>query len=173
MAYSPIISANDIISHLNLEPLPGEGGFFRQTYKTAIRIDREQLPDGFKDGRNLCTAIYYLMTPDDFSSMHRVRSDEMWHFYFGDAVEQLQLRPDGNGEMVRIGTNILSGENVQVLVPAGVWQGARLKPGGRFALLGMTVAPGFEYTDYEQGTAEPLISSYPKFAGLIRELTRG
>lgn len=74
---------------------------------------------------------------------------------------------------MRIGTNILSGENVQVLVPAGVWQGARLKPGGRFALLGMTVAPGFEYTDYEQGTADPLISSYPKFAGLIRELTRG
>jgi predicted cupin superfamily sugar epimerase len=103
--------------------------------------------------------------------MHRLRTDEVFHFHLGDPVEQLQLYPDGTGQIVTIGTDLERGERPQIVVPAGVWQGARLFAGGEFALLGCTVAPGFEYVDYEHGQRAGLLERYGQFASLINELT--
>src|ERR1039458_5800201 len=102
-----------------------------------------------------------------FSELHRVASDEIFHFYLGDPVEMLQLWPDGSGKQVLIGTDIKSGMAPQVVVPHGVWQGARLVPGGEFALLSCTVSPGFEYADYESGSRQFLRWAYPEHRDMI------
>lgn len=118
------------------------------------------------------TAIYYLLEPGTFSEMHRLKSDEVFHFYAGDAVEQAQLFADGEGRRVVIGNDLGAGERPQVVVPRGVWQGARLVEGGRWALLGCTVSPGFEYEDYEGGLAEDLVAGWPEWEREIRGLCR-
>jgi hypothetical protein len=133
--------------------------------------------NAFRDGRyagsrRTGTAIYYLLEPDTFSEMHRLRSDEVFHFYAGDSVEMLQLTPEGEGKVVRIGLQLEQGERPQVIAPRGVWQGSRLAPGGLWALLGCTVSPGFEFEDYEAGDREHLVAQWPKHAELIRALTR-
>jgi len=148
---------------LGLLPHPVEGGYFVETYRSADRLPA---------GRPLSTAIYYLLTPETFSAMHRLASDEVFHFYMGDAVEMLQLWRDGSHRTVVIGTDLSAGERPQVVVPGGVWQGARLRAGGRFALLGTTVAPGFDYAEYEPGSLPTLLHTYPSAAQLITALTR-
>ena len=122
--------------------------------------------------RALHTAIYYLLTPDSFSEMHLLPGDEMFHFYIGDPVETLQLHPDGSSDIVTLGQDIAHGMKLQHVVRGGVWQGSRLKPGGRYALLGTTMSPGFAYEDYESGSASELIAQWPDCAAMIRELTR-
>ena len=104
--------------------------------------------------------------------MHRLCSDEIFHFYAGDAVEMLQLDEQAGGRVVRIGSDLVAGERPQVVVPRGVWQGSRLVSGGQWALLGCTVSPGFEYQDYEAGVRAELCIRWPQFDALIRELTR-
>jgi predicted cupin superfamily sugar epimerase len=104
--------------------------------------------------------------------MHRVRGDEMFHFYLGDPVEMLQLMPDGSGEEIVLGQDIASGVRLQHTVPGGVWQGSRLRKGGKYALLGATMAPGFEYEDYETGGRGELIARYPQYSELIMSLAR-
>jgi predicted cupin superfamily sugar epimerase len=113
-----------------------------------------------------------LLTPDTFSALHRLRGEEVFHFYLGDPMEMLQLAPDGSGRLVLLGTDLLSGQQPQTVVPAGVWQGSRLRPGGAFALLGTTMAPGFDFADFEAGKREQLQTQYPNFADLIERLTR-
>lgn len=165
-------TAERIISILKLEPHPSEGGYFSETYKAEQQISVESLPEGFDTARSFCTAIYYLLTPDTFSTMHKVKSDEIFHFYSGDPVEMLQLYPDGTGKIVTIGNDVESGILPQLIVPAGVWQGSRLIPGGEYALMGTTVSPGFEYEDYEQANRETLKTTYPQYTDLIINLTR-
>ena len=104
--------------------------------------------------------------------MHRLKSDEIFHFYLGDPVEMLLLLPDGTGRTLVLGPDLLNGMQPQVVVPAGIWQGARLLKGGRLALLGTTVSPGFEFADYESGRRNELIKSYPKCQEFITHLTR-
>jgi predicted cupin superfamily sugar epimerase len=168
-----MLSPRDIIELLRLEPLAAEGGYYRETYRSEIVIPPGSLPGEYGGGRNASTAIYYLLTPQDFSAMHRVRSDEIFHFYAGDPVEMLLLYPGGNGRVVRVGSDLAAELTPQVIVPAGVWQGARLAPGGRWALLGTTVAPGFEFADYEHADRAQLLARYPEFDELISVLTRG
>ncbi len=167
-----MLTTDQIKSLLNLKPHPKEGGYFVETYRSNVYIAKEALPDGYKDARSLATAIYYLLTPDTFSTLHRLQTDEIFHFYVGDPVEMLQLWPDGSGRVLTLGPNILNGIHPQVVVPEGVWQGARLLPGGRFALLGTTMSPGFEFADYESGQREALVDSYPEFRDLIIALTK-
>ena len=164
--------AERIISMLGLEPHPEEGGYFSETYKADDYIAAELLGDRYSGSRSFCTAIYYLLTPDTFSTMHRVKSDEIFHFYSGDTVEMLQLWPDGSGRRVLIGNDIENGVLPQVMVPAGVWQGCRLIPGGEYALMGTTVSPGFEYDDYEAADRYELLRSYDGYTDLIKALTR-
>jgi uncharacterized protein len=159
----PALSPEEVIAVLGLEPHPLEGGFFRETYRTQQKVRGQERP--------LATAIYYLLTPDTCSALHRLPGDEMFHFYLGDPVRQLLLRPDGTCEVVTLGPDLLAGQRPQVLVPGGIWQGACLAEGGRLALLGTTMSPGFAYPDYATGDRAELMRQYPAFAAMIERLT--
>ena len=167
-----MLTVDQIKSLLNLKPHPTEGGYFVETYRSDEQLSKESLPERYDGVRSLATAIYYLLTPDTFSAMHRLQTDEIFHFYLGDPVEMLQLRPDGSGVVLTLGSNIMEGMHPQVTVLRGVWQGARLRPGGSLALLGTTVSPGFDFADYESGQRAVLIDSYPRFRDLIVALTK-
>ena len=167
---------------LKLEPHPREGGWFCETYKSEAVLPASAFansadPVRYGGPRRLSTAIYYLLEPGNFSEMHRLQSDEIFHFYCGAAVEMLQLWPGGGVERVVIGNDFMAGQRPQVVVPKGVWQGSRVLPAeappGSWALLGCTVSPGFEYADYETGTRAELAESFPAARELICALTRG
>ncbi|MBN2290486.1 MAG: cupin domain-containing protein [Candidatus Glassbacteria bacterium] len=166
------MDAEQIISRLGLEPHTGEGGFFRETYRSAQTIPPQALGGLYQSERSLSTAIYYLLTPDDFSAMHRLRSDEVFHFYLGDPVTMLLLYPDGQAGIKVLGRDLEAGQLLQVPVPRSVWQGLYLNEGGGFALLGTTVAPGFDPDDFELGDRESLCRLYPGSLELIERLTR-
>jgi predicted cupin superfamily sugar epimerase len=166
------MTAEKLKSLLNLVPLSIEGGYFVETYRSPEMISPESLPGRYSSQRSVGTAIYYLLEPGTFSEIHRVASDEIFHFYLGDPIEMLRLWPDGSGKRVLIGTDVEKGMATQVVVPHGVWQGARLVAGGKFALLGCTVSPGFEYADYESGSRSHLCEAYPEHRDVIYALTR-
>lgn len=157
---------------LRLEPLDGEGGWFAETYRARQILPSGPLGPDRPGPRSLATAIYYLLTAETFSALHRLRSDEIFHFYLGDPVEMVQLAPDGGGRVVLLGTDLAAGMRPQILVPAGVWQGMKLVAGGRFALLGTTVSPGFDVADFELGRRETLAAGYPAFSERIAALCR-
>ncbi|MGA8035567.1 MAG: cupin domain-containing protein [Candidatus Acidiferrales bacterium] len=165
------LTAEQIMKALKMRPHPVEGGYFAETYRAASAVPREALA-GYPAARSLSTAIYYMLTPGTISAMHRVRGDEMFHFYLGDPVEMLELREDGSGETIVLGQDILRGMKLQHVVRGGVWQGSGLRGGGSFALVGTTMAPGFEYEDYETGKREELIERWPAFGELIRARTK-
>src|ERR1700749_2088192 len=136
------MTAEEVKKLLGLRPHPREGGWDVRTYEASEMVAAEAFVDGrYAGARRTGTAIYYLLEPDTFSEMHRLKSDEVFHFYAGDAVEMLQLKEDGSGVVVRIGNRLAEGERPQVVVPRGIWQGSRLAPGGDWALLGCTVSP--------------------------------
>jgi len=155
-------SAQEIIAKLGLEPLDGEGGYFRQTYS-------RESPGA---SGHLATAIYYLVTPNGFSALHRLKSDEIFHFYSGDVLEMIQISPKGELTRIIIGADVMHGQVPQVLVPRGTWQGTKLVDGGRWALTGTTMAPGFEVGDFELGDREKLIQTYPQFENDIVRYSR-
>ena len=160
------MTADQIKTLLNLQPHPIEGGFFRRTYTSAGAVE---LPRG---SRAIGTAIYYLLEPGTFSEMHVLDSDEIFHFYLGDPVEMLQLFADGGSAVFTLGPDLKAGQHVQLVVPAGVWQGTRLIGDGKVALLGCTVTPGFDYADYRNATYAELVAQWPDQAERIRALTR-
>jgi predicted cupin superfamily sugar epimerase len=166
------MTADEIKRLLQLEAHPCEGGYFRQTWKSEEEIPQTALPSRYSGARAAGTAIYYLLELSTFSEMHRLISDEVFHFYYGDPVEMLQLWPDGSSRVVRLGSDLASGILPQLVVPKGVWQGSRLVPGGSVALIGCTVSPGFDYADYETGKRAELSREYPRSAELIEILTR-
>lgn len=147
-------SAEDIAAELGLTPLGFEGGYYRETHRSAY-----------------ASAIFYMLTPDTRSLMHRLRADEVYHFYLGDPVDLLTVHPDGRAEEVRLGAELLAGHRVQQVVPAGVWQGSALVPGGRFALMGTTMAPGFDLEGFELGRRRALVEAFPALADRLRPLT--
>jgi uncharacterized protein len=160
------MNADAIKKLLRLEPHPVEGGFFRRTYTSPEMVSLS------RGERAQSTAIYYLLEPGTFSELHVLASDEIFHFYLGDPVEMLQLYPDGSSGLFTLGPNLASGDHVQLLVPAGVWQGTRLIDHGKMALLGCTVTPGFDFSDYRNATADELIAKWPNEEERIRGLTR-
>jgi predicted cupin superfamily sugar epimerase len=165
------MTADDLIQLLRLQPHPKEGGYFRETYRGDEVLPAAALAPRYGAVRSVGTAIYYLLTPTTYSALHRLKSDEVFHFYLGSPVRMLQLFPDGGGETIILGSDLERGQRLQTVVPRGVWQGSLLEPGGDFALLGCTVAPGFDYADYEAGQRDALGRQYPQFAGLIAALT--
>jgi len=166
-------SAKEIQELLKLQPLPVEGGYFAETHRSNFTLSQRSLPPGYSGERALSTAIYYMVTPDTFSAMHRLKGDEVYHFYLGDPAEMLILKPDGTSKTLLMGQDIVSGMRLQYVVPGGAWQGSRLVPGGKFALLGTTMAPGFDPADFELGSRGELTARYPAYAELIAALTRG
>lgn len=168
-----MVTAEDVIKQLNLEPLQGEGGYFRQTYKSEY----DKVPSGYfgiksDSTRAISTAIYYLVDPNSFSALHRLPSDEVFHFYTGDPVEMMQIDENGKVEIIIIGNDIFNGQIPQVIVKKGVWQGTRLLKGGAWALLGTTVAPGFEFEDLEVADREELTKALPQHRDDIIRFTR-
>ncbi len=168
-------SIEEIIRALNLVPLPPEGGLYRQTYLSGEMVPPAGLPERYDGPRPFSSAIYYLLTaePDSFSALHRVITDEIYHFYLGDPVELLLLLPGGTSQTVILGQDLLAGQQVQFTVLAGAWQGSLLLPGGCYALLGTTMAPAFDRADFELGARAGLIAGWPQEAARIARLTRG
>jgi hypothetical protein len=156
-------TAWEVVRLLQLEPLDQEGGYFRRTGESTVVLP---------DGKRAWSAIYSLITPEGFSSLHRLKTDEIWCFHAGDPLESLRLPPDGKGGWVKLGLNLAQGERPQDAVAAGVWQGTRLAAGGRWALATCVVAPEFVWSDFELGERAALGAAYPGFAADIAALTR-
>jgi uncharacterized protein len=164
------MTADEIIRLLHLQPHPKEDGFFAETYRAAESISWEALPPRYDGSRPHSTAIYFLLKAGGFSEMHRLRSDEVFHFYDGAPAQILLLHSDGHGELQTLGRDWHAGERPQIVVPRHTWQGLRTT--GEYTLMGTTVAPAFQYSDFESGQREKLTADYPQFADLIRQLTR-
>jgi len=161
------MTADEVCRLLALVPLGEEGGRFRQTHKSALRVRTEQ---GLE--RSGGTAIYYLITPDDFSGLHRVRHDEVFHFYAGEPVELVQLGDAGEVQRTRLGSDLAAGFVPQAVVPAGQWQGLRLEGSQGWALLGATVSPGYEAEDFELAHRVELLQEFPMHRETILCFTR-
>lgn len=167
-----MLTAEEIIRILNLKPLNPEGGFYRETYRSDEAIPSNLLPSGYNGDRNLTTSIYYLITPDSPSHLHRLLSDEIYHFYLGNPVTLLLLKPDSGSERVILGCEIDKGQSPQIVVERGIWQGLCLQDDEEFALLGTTLSPGFNRNDFEVGKKDELINAYPEERKLIKKLTK-
>lgn len=178
MARNAFLSVDDIVKTLGLEPHP-EGGFYKETHRSpqqnSVKISADGLPKRFSGPRSVCTSIYYLLTRESFSAIHRLESTEVLNFYFGASVEVLKLHPDGSGAILRLGDIREDGCIPQLVIEPGVWFGMRVSvPGevGDYALLGATVSPGFEFDDFEIAGREPLIAQFPEWEADISLLTR-
>ena len=165
------MTAEEIIKHYSMAPLPEEGGYYVEIYRAAESIHKTALPDRYNGNRDHCTSILYLVTPGSFSKMHRVKSDEIFHFYLGDPVKMLMLKPGGTSEVITMSPDLKAGHLQQVIVPNGIWQGTKLIDGGKFALLGCTVSPGFEFADYETADRDKLLQTHPTQHRMIKSLT--
>lgn len=154
------------IKKLNLEPHP-EGGHYKEVYRSEEEIDASLFSDSRKGRRSVSTAIYYLLEKNDFSAFHRIKSDELWHFYAGESVIIYVIDGKGNLE-----TYFLNRENPLQIVPKNQWFAAEVEDESTYALLGCTVAPGFDFADFELGKREFLLSEYPNYLDLIERMTR-
>jgi len=164
------LSAEELIKCLNLTRHP-EGGWYRETYRSEETIKADALPGRFSGDRSVCTAIYYLLMAGDISALHRIKSDEIWHFYAGMPLTIHVITTEGKHCSLQLGSNIADGESFQCIVPAGCWFGAETDDDG-YSLVGCTVAPGFDFTDFEMGSRETLMQQYPELASIIRRMTR-
>ena len=163
-------TAQSYIESLQMQPHP-EGGFFRESYRSEQTME-VPAPGGGTQQRNVCTAIYFLLEAGNFSAFHRIKSDEIWHFYAGQALEVLELLPDGELCCTRLGPDILRGELPQYVVPANTWFASRVVDGGTFSLVGCTVAPGFDFADFQLARRQELLEIFPQHRQIITELTR-
>ena len=149
-----------------------EGGSYTRTYTAAITLPHEVLPAGFNGPRPVATAIYFLLESNQFSAMHRIASDELWHFYYGDPLLVYEIDTAGKLTQHLLGNNPHNNETFQCTINAGSWFGSAPQPGGNYSLVGCTVAPGFDFADFQLGERSALIQLYPHHAGIIEMLTR-
>jgi predicted cupin superfamily sugar epimerase len=160
------------IEKLQLDAHP-EGGYFRQTYRSEVVIARAALPAAFSGDRPVSTAVYFLLDGKEFSGFHRLRSDEVWHFYTGEPLLVHVIDPQGNYLRILLGLDPEAGQFLQAVVPAGCWFASLVADWSSFSLVGCTVAPGFDFEDFEMGKGEELGARYPQHRELIEQLTRG
>jgi uncharacterized protein len=158
------------IERLNLQPHP-EGGWYRQTYRAPLMLPHSALP-GYAGDRAASTAIYFLLAGDQFSALHRLCSDEVWHFYAGSSLIVHVIAPDGDYQQLLLGSDAESGEHFQAVVPAGCWFGSSLRRPDTYALVGCTVAPAFDFADFEMAKRDDLTAQYPQHRTIIERLTR-
>jgi predicted cupin superfamily sugar epimerase len=164
-------SPAEIIRLLGLARHP-EGGWYRESYRSAEKVASMGLPPRFGGERAFSTAIYFLLERGDFSSLHRLKSDEVWHFYCGSSLTVRTISPAGEVHSFVLGSDLTRGEVFQEVVPAGFWFGAEVTGEGPYSLVGCTVAPGFDFADFELGSRAELLEMWPAHSGLIRGLTR-
>ena len=158
------MTADEVIALLGLAPLPGEGGHYRETYRSALRVATAD-----PAGRAAGAAIYYFLTPATYSALHRLAIDEVYHFHLGDPVELTRFDEASAPTSITLGPDLKAGQVCQLVVPTGVWQGSRLKSGGAWALLGTTTTPGFEFADCR--LADPdWLAGFPQWADQLRSL---
>jgi len=160
------------IDHLGLIRHP-EGGWYRETYRACEAIPEAGLPARFRGERSISTAILFLLEQDDVSTLHRLKSDEIWHFHDGAPLAVQVLDPAGGHTTLLLGRNPEMGEHLQAAVPAGSWFGAEPAGPGGFSLVGCTVAPGFDFSDFELAGRDGLTALFPRHEAIIRRLTRG
>lgn len=159
-----------LIESLGMSPHP-EGGFFIETYRSALDLPAHALPDSFKGDRAASTAILFLLPNGSRSHLHRIKSDEIWHFHLGGPMLLVELHPDGTKNETVLGPDILAGQKLQHVVPAGCWFGGYPLEDSEFTLVGCTVSPGFDFADFEMGAREALRQVYPDHAELVNALT--
>ncbi len=164
------VSADQLVSLYELQPHP-EGGYFKETYRDKGVIDRSALPPQFGGNRNFSTAIYFLLPEGKKSHLHRIKSAEVWHFYLGEPLTLVQIAPDGAVAKIVLGHEITNGHVLQHVVPAGSWFGAYPNAGSCFSFVGCTVAPGFDFADFEMGMREDLMRQFPHARETIEMLT--
>jgi uncharacterized protein len=158
-----------LVQVYKLSPHP-EGGYFKENYRSVGLIPGNVLPATFGGERNYSTAIYFLLEKGDFSAFHKISSDEVWNFYAGDPLHVFVIHPDGSLEVIKLGNNIVEEETFQAVVPSGCWFAS--VPTGPFSFVGCTVAPGFDFNDFEMANAEILVKEYPQHEQIIRKLCR-
>lgn len=166
-----MLTAPQLIQQYNLQPHP-EGGWYKETYRSSEHIEAAALPKRFGRSRAFSTAIYFLLEQGDFSAFHRIKSDECWHSYAGDPLQVYVLQPNGNLDIITLGNNIFQGQQFQYTVPANCWFTSRPAPGSRFCFVGCTVAPGFDFADFEMADAAALTAIHPQYQKTIKELCR-
>lgn len=165
-----MITVEQLIEKYQLIPHP-EGGYFRETYRSEGVIPNSALPDNFKGDRNYCTGIYFLLPQGTKSCLHRIQSDEMWHFYLGGSMTLVLMHEDYGLQNIILGSDIQQGETVQFVVPGGWWFGGYPNSESAYSFVGCTVAPGFDFADFELGTRTDLLSKFPESSELILKLT--
>jgi uncharacterized protein len=161
-----------IIEAFGLQPHP-EGGFFKETYRAKQTISKAALAGNFSGDRSYSTGIYYLLVEGKRSSLHRIKSDEMWHFYLGGPLNLVQISPDGVVETITLGQEVHEGQKLQHVVPAGWWFGAYPDKGSGYSFVGCTVAPGFDFSDFEMGRRADLLRMFPQAKEVVEKLTDG
>lgn len=164
------MTAQTWIRKLGLKPHP-EGGYYRETYRAAESVSPGASPGQARGSRSLSTAIYFLLKRGQVSCFHRIMSDEIWHHYAGGSVIIHGLTSKGRHIQFKLGTCQSRGERPQAVIPAGIWFGAVLAPGVSFALVGCTVAPGFDFADFELAGRADLMRQFPRHKAIIRTLT--
>ena len=160
-----------LIQQFDLQPHP-EGGWYKQTYKSSEQVVASALPERFKNNRNFSTAIYFLLEQRNFSAFHRIKSDECWHFYAGDALLIYVIQQNGTLDIITLGNDMEKGQLFQYVVPANCWFASRPAPGSEYCFVGCTVSPGFEFDDLELANANELTALYPLHKDVISELCR-
>ncbi len=165
------MTAEHYIKNLYLEPHP-EGGFYKENYRSAEAIPANGLPDRFAGARSFSTAIYYLLQAGDFSAFHRIKSDECWHFYAGGTLLVHVMEENGQYYCIRLGNSMEANETFQYVVPAGAWFASEPAPETSFSLAGCTVAPGFDFEDFEMAEKKMLTRQFPQHSTIIDRLCR-
>lgn len=149
-----------------------EGGYFRETYRSEELIGVDHLPDRYKVSHSFSTAIYYLIKGDQSSAFHRLKSDELWNFYVGSSLTLHIISAEGEHSQIKLGSNPENGEVFQAVTHAGSWFGAAVDDKSLFALVGCSVAPGFDFSDFELADRADLLKQFPEHAVIIKELTK-
>jgi predicted cupin superfamily sugar epimerase len=164
-------SVKELVSHFDLLPHP-EGGFYKELYRSTGIIPKDALNPAFKGDRNYCTSIYFLLTSDNFSGFHRIQQDEIWHFYAGATLLVHVIDPEGNYSCNHVGMDITKGEAPQFVVPANSWFASEVKEANAYSFVGCTVAPGFDFEDFELAERKALEQEYPAHSEIVEKLTR-
>jgi predicted cupin superfamily sugar epimerase len=165
-----MINHEEIINRLELKPHP-EGGYYRESYRSEETIERNSLPDRYNSGRSFSTSIYYMLVGEQISVFHKLKSDEIWHFYYGSPLLIHLLDAKSGYKQLKLGNNLLSGETLQFVIPKETFFAAEVENKNSFALIGCTVSPGFEFADFEFGIIDHLIKHFPQQKELILRLT--
>lgn len=161
--------ANYWITHLDLIPHP-EGGYYRRVFSSSTVIGTEPTGRDYIGPRHACSSIYYLLPAGQISRLHRLKSDELWHFYTGDPLTVHVIDTEGDYRTIRLGPDAAGGEVFQAVVGAGAWFGATVENG--YALVGCVVAPAFDFADFELAERTALLVQFPQHRSIIERLTR-